>query len=240
MKIATSTQMLGFNNLTTYYGDLDPDLFFSPEMIQDSFEEGEQDENLNYVQSNFKMHAFLSSISLKLESELNDNLIKELKNMFPNLISKFKFIKFTQPKEYNFTGDNFLFEITCKGIFIDALIKFTKSEKGLNEYLKNNFSSYDGFVSYFPDNIYDLVAGLETKDEYCINAILHYIIHVVLEWDFYYDRLRESYSQNYFEFVDWSYMNNAIDFIKDGILDSDYSGIDEEMQEKLIEKYFTK
>lgn len=55
------------------------------------------------------------------------------------------------PREYNFTTDKLIVNVEFRLRALEHWCFKDKSEK-FNEYLKENYSSYDGFTSFIPDN----------------------------------------------------------------------------------------
>jgi hypothetical protein len=67
-------------------------------------------------------------------------------------ITDMQFKELNSPREYNFTTDKLVCEVE---VDLDKLKKYcyeTEREK-FEEYLKENYSSYDGFISFVPNNV---------------------------------------------------------------------------------------
>lgn len=79
-----------------------------------------------------------------------DNILQELYSH--DIIKDMKYLSLYQPKYYNYETDSIEMQVDFnarqleKYCFKDNFFKFS-------EYLKNNFTSYDGFMSFVPNTI---------------------------------------------------------------------------------------
>lgn len=76
---------------------------------------------------------------------------------------RFEYESIHHPKEYNFTTDKIEGYLNIPAGGIDRIIKEIESDEDFDEYCRENFSSYSGFVSFIPNNKKDF---LETLKEY--------------------------------------------------------------------------
>lgn len=64
------------------------------------------------------------------------------------------------PKQYNFSGDELEFDLVANKEEYEALKEKVTSNENFNAFLRNNYKSYDGFISYMADDI----SEFETQD----------------------------------------------------------------------------
>ena len=64
------------------------------------------------------------------------------------------------PRQYNFSGDELEFDLVANKEEYEALKEKVTSDENFNAYLRNNYKSYDGFISYMADDI----SEFETQD----------------------------------------------------------------------------
>lgn len=64
------------------------------------------------------------------------------------------------PKQYNFSGDELEFDLVVSSQEYEALKNKVLSDENFNAFLRNNYKSYDGFVSYMATD----VSEFETQD----------------------------------------------------------------------------
>lgn len=57
------------------------------------------------------------------------------------------------PKQYNFSGDELEFDLVANKEEYEALKEKVTSNEDFNAFLRNNYKSYDGFISYMADDI---------------------------------------------------------------------------------------
>lgn len=91
-------------------------------------------------------------------------------------------IKFTgnfhSPAYYNFSTDTLDFEVEVNKAGLLKKLEQLGADPRFNQYLRDNFTSYDGFWSYTPNNYIDLKAEIlsEGSDyEQAIGALLTYL-----------------------------------------------------------------
>ena len=98
------------------------------------------------------------------------------------IIKASRFKSLWSPKYYNFETDRIEFELD---IDWDALVEWAKDESYLFEsYLKDNFSSRSGFVSFVPNNTNDFWDHLETDFDRLADVLIEFYIlnHLDREW----------------------------------------------------------
>ena len=82
-----------------------------------------------------------------------------------NILSNLKFVAICSPREYNFTTDKVEIEMD---VDTDALRDycFKTNRVKFNEYLRENFSSRDGFWSFIENNVHNFELTLEMENEF--------------------------------------------------------------------------
>lgn len=66
------------------------------------------------------------------------------------------------PRQYNFSGDELEFDLVANKEEYEALKEKVTSDENFNAYLRDNYKSYDGFISYMADDI----SEFETQDNW--------------------------------------------------------------------------
>jgi hypothetical protein len=146
----------------------------------------------------------------ELSDAICESICEELESQ--ELISDYKFEGLVSPKYYNFRNDHIDVELEVDIIHLIELCK--KSIEGFKEYLKNNYTSYDGFMSSYSNDsddwfgeLSDYTDGLIMNDTgHCIGAILNFLI-TDNEVGCYQDLVYEAASAVYIsEYIDWGKM----------------------------------
>lgn len=90
------------------------------------------------------------------------------------LIKNIKFKRLSSPAYYNFSTDKLVLEVECEW---DKLVKYCEETKDdFNQYLQDNFTSYDGFTSFVPNNYTDFMRDLEDDFERLSQVVIEYYI----------------------------------------------------------------
>ena len=67
------------------------------------------------------------------------------------------------PKYYNFESDELYFTLTCNAAEYNRLFNETVNNPEFEDYLRNHYSSYDGFISYMANNLRDFYEQVEWR-----------------------------------------------------------------------------
>lgn len=132
-------------------------------------QEGYLKDNESYDVDNFQEY----------KKEVSDNAVYELFNTLENndIIKSMKLKDVYSPKYYNYETDSLIIEMD---INLRALKTFCFKENRdmFNKYLKENFTSYSGFISFVDNNIKDFINTYKTstcKDRE-INVMIEYYL----------------------------------------------------------------
>jgi hypothetical protein len=125
------------------------------------------------------------------------------------LINDYKFEGLRSPKYYNFSNDSIDVEVEVDIVKLISLCEGQIEE--FAEYLKENYTSYDGFRSSYSNNpddwfgkLSDYTDGLIMNDTaHCIGAILNFLLAGTNEYG-YQDIVCEAAGEVYIdEYIDW-------------------------------------
>ncbi|MDP2720537.1 MAG: hypothetical protein Q8O75_01160 [bacterium] len=85
---------------------------------------------------------------------------------------------FESPREYNFKTDVLDFTIEVVKTKLLNTLKSLKNDKKFEEFLRENYTSYDGFMSFTPNNypdLYNEITGEGREFEQAIGALITYL-----------------------------------------------------------------
>lgn len=114
------------------------------------------------------------------EEDRLDELIMEIapgyiedtvKEVLPSV--KITPIKVYHPKEYNFGGDELEFNLKVNSDEYNELKNKALEDEKFNQFLKDNYKSYDGFISTMPDSIEEFNEAVSWKQ--LVQVIMFYI-----------------------------------------------------------------
>jgi len=88
-----------------------------------------------------------------------------------------EFQKIVSPREYNFTNDSIDIEVTIDNYNI--ILKYVEDNKeAFNAYIKECYTSYDGFTSFVTNNPVEWLNEFKTgvKEEHKLGSLLNFIL----------------------------------------------------------------
>lgn len=136
----TRSQFEGFYESNYYHSDMEYDY---NNLMEDSMPKGKHYELTKFNDYQKALcREWIELVKHQLESATG-NVIKN--------ISTRKF-ELDSPKEYNFETDKLIVNVEFRLRALEHWCLKDKPEK-FNEYLKQNYSSYDGFISFTPNSI---------------------------------------------------------------------------------------
>ena len=135
----------------------------------------ETDDQGNELPVDYNQADFMASIASEYQKH-NAYIKSEL------AIDFIKSINFTggtnSPREYNFSTDTLDFEVEINKTKLLQTLKNLETDQEFSKYLKDNFTSYDGFMSFTPNNYHDLKTQIVGEgDEYsqALGALITYL-----------------------------------------------------------------
>ena len=152
--------------------------------------------DLVYDDFNFNFDSIMQEICkdavLKIEEKLNEI----------GIICKIKFETLFSPREYNFSNDSINIEINLKK-FSRVIEILEQNFDSFTQYIKDNYTSRDGFISshssYASDWIEDLIENAE-NEAHKVGAVLDFILQEIEEYkdeDLYFDLCENYYEIDY-------------------------------------------
>lgn len=121
------------------------------------------------------------------------------------LIRKMKFAGISSPKYYNFETDRLMIEITYDD---DALASycFEHNRNEFDIYLRQNFTSYDGFISFVANNVSDFKKQMDEEESSgwsnrCSQVMLEFYLLQTLDLEGIRDRVMDFAYDQTFEFL---------------------------------------
>ena len=122
----------------------------------------------------------------------------ELKDFFNEIgIINLDFVKVDSPKYYNYSTDKLVCNIQIdKNVFVHELRKY--NFEAWRQFLKNNFTSYDGFISFYPNDPNEWAELITEKFE-DDNVIIETLLQFYLEQSEEFRGIKENLFTNIFE-----------------------------------------
>jgi hypothetical protein len=108
-------------------------------------------------------------------NELSELITNEVEFQLKDYVHSIKYLKLNSPKYYNYSNDSIECEIAPNMEAIKEYIN--KYQKEWSQYLKDNYTSYDGFYSFHSNDYKSEEWELNTacKDYHKLGAVLEFI-----------------------------------------------------------------
>ena len=140
--------------------------------VRDTDEEG------NELDVEYNFQEMLKSIVSAYESE-TPQILRDLKLEAPFITGISFDGTFQSPREYNFSTDTLDFTVTIDNALLTATLKRLESDPKFSAYLEERFSSRDGFISFTPNNYFDLseqIASEGGEFVQSLGALISYLV----------------------------------------------------------------
>ena len=188
------------------------DSLLSPENLINDYEidEDKDNEYIKFDSNEYWSNLFdISKFRAEILTLATDYIKDEIKPILTGLklgISDIETVSINSPRFYNFECDELYFDLIVEDQFnnniIDKINNLSTDELiRFNTYLKDNYSSYDGFVSFTSNNSLDVINNVKNYDERDISAFLNWYVFDFLneidenDWLQYVNQNISSYSE---------------------------------------------
>jgi hypothetical protein len=173
MNAKLNTNLFPIISVAMYGTYLDPDSMFDSYMIESDKEEGYIHFGLDYFWDNFQHDKYKLAIQERAHSFINGK-IKEN--------GVWVYIKGGQiysPQYYNYSNDNMDLDVTFSKK--DVMEAVNKDVPKFDEFLKERYSSRDGFTSFTSNNYLDWLQDFNEENDTAIGAVLTYLFQETIE-----------------------------------------------------------
>ena len=174
MKANLNTNLFSIINVGMYHGQLNPENMFDDYQINEDRANGDIFYNSEYFWNNFNSVAYKKAVESIAKSFLNDKFENN------GITITIKGGDLYSPKYYNFSDDGIDLKVTYNKAKI-LQFAFGNSEQ-FNQYLKENYSSYDGFTSFTANNYTEWLIDFKNNKDQAIGAVLTYIFNDELSY----------------------------------------------------------
>lgn len=151
------------------------------EMYNDFDNNEEEALKYNDKRISYNYEAFYNAFSVEAVAAVNVKLNEILNAAAYDSEAVATFEKLWQPKEYNFATDEIHVNWDISESFLDLCFDYVNANiEAFEVYVKNNFTSYDGFRSYYSNDLATWLLSLQPdsieKDNYIFFAIIDFIL----------------------------------------------------------------
>ena len=241
-----STNLLPLITMGTYDGQIcDVNNFIDDYTIDEDYKEGYINYNSETYWDNFDNKKYKTKL-FKLSNEyLIDYIKQELTDLNIGILD-IECIGIHSPQYYNFSTDSLNYDLSVSDNFNHILINLinnldSKDTNSLSKFLKDNFTSRDGFMSFTDNNIPDLINSINDFEDREISAFLTWylkgkdIININNWSEFLYENIQ---SYDYTEFLSDDFVavtnevrNHIIDYTNQNYMNKDTDTIISDLRE---------
>ena len=233
-RLELTTELVGMSGyFCTYWGYAKSDYILHEDMIKEDFEEGYTDIHPDYYWLHFDNEKYMKEISDRTHEFMDEFLSDLLKDKFDIDIEYFA-EGYNAPKEYNFRGDRHDFDIVAESF--QPVLDYCLEHKDFDQFLRDKYSSRDGFMSFTANNREDLLKDIEDNDMTAWGAVFSFLIDQETHRDDIVYKVIESLGQDMFytEFVEYEALEEFMEELKSG--DFNIMLLDHEWQQALFER----
>jgi len=225
MKAQINSNLFKIINVGMYNSRLSPENLFDDYTVNQDYEDGYINVDSEYYNDHWNNDLFTIRIE-ELAGEFLDGTIEnhgiEITIEAGDIYS---------PKFYNFKTDNIDLNVTYNK---HKVLRYAKDHQDEFEaFLKDNYSSYDGFMSFTANNYIQWLNEFRDNDQTAVGAVLNFIFSDSLEdyHESFYQFVEENTSHS--DFINFEFYETEESIIADYI-QSHYNQID---MEALIDSY---
>jgi hypothetical protein len=168
MKVTLNSNLFPIIRVGMYNSNISSDEIFDDHTIVDDKENGYIHYDVDYFWSNFQNDKYKKRIQ-ELSSEFLDGKIDNDEGIEITIKCK----EIYSPKEYNFGTDEIVMDVTYSKMKILQVVK--KDYENFDKFLKDNYTSYDGFMSFTSNNFDDWLVDFEENEIRSVGAVLSYL-----------------------------------------------------------------
>jgi hypothetical protein len=169
MKTQLNSNLFPIISVAMYGTFLDAAEMFDDYQINADFENGDSDFNASEFWERFNNQRYVKSIE-KLAADFLDGQITAENYDFEITV---KCGELYSPKFYNFANDQIELDVEFDRAKVLQII--AENENEFNQFLKENYSSYDGFISHTANNLSQWYNDFADENVQAIGAVLTFL-----------------------------------------------------------------
>lgn len=205
MKATINTNLFSIIRVGMYGSQIDPEHMFDNWQIDEDKSNGDINYDSGYFWEHFNNQAYVNAVESTAHQFLNGT--HEANGIEVTIKCK----EIYSPKYYNFSTDEMVFDVTFNKRKVKQYAKDYRDE--FNQFLKDNYSSYDGFCSMTSNNYNEWLYDFNSNEVRAIGAVLSFIFRDDMLEDDFYMTCRETLY--YWDFIDYKEYDEVYDKVWD-------------------------
>jgi len=193
MKATINTNLFAIISVGMYGTVLEPDSMFDSWTIDEDKSNGDINYDANYFWEHFNNQAYVDAIESTAHQFLNGT------HEANGIEVKIRCKEIYSPKYYNFSTDEMVMDVTYNKRKVKQYAKDYYED--FYKFLKDNYSSRDGFCSMTANNYNDWLYDFNNNEVRAIGAVLSFIFKDDMLEEEFYDTCRDI--MYYWDFIDY-------------------------------------
>ena len=202
MTTLLNSNLLPIISVAMYGTTLEPSNLFDEYSINDDKNEGYIHFNSEWYWDNFDNNKYVKHIENLAGSFLNGTIESN------GIEVKIKCGSIYSPKYYNYSNDEIDLTVTFNKTKVLNFAK--KNKEQFNSFLKDNYSSYDGFSSHTANNFNEWLTDFKDNESQAIGAVLTFVLSDYIEETETYFAYYVLENSHYPEFANYTEYDNEI------------------------------
>lgn len=231
-KLELSTNLIGLDGtFCTYWGAGNTEYVLHEDLIEEDFKNGETDVHPDYYYSYFDNKSYMKDWEKVVRDAVAEVVEVALSKI--DIEASVSGEGRYSPREYNFSHDSVDIDIEAESF--DKLLEFCRTHEEFGSFLKDNYSSYDGFNSFTSNNVDEWEEDIKTDMATAWGAALSFLldqegVYGEME-EIKYEVFTDFFYSNY---VDYTVLDEWLADLKQGGVIYDTS---KEWQKALLERH---
>lgn len=230
-----STNLIGLDGLfCTYWGVGKSEYTLHEDSIEQDFEEGHTNMHPEYYWRHFDNEKYMKDWNEEVQNFIGPKIEEALKEI--GVEAEYIMGDFYSPREYNFSHDVCNFDL--KSADFSPLINYCLESEDFASFLKDNYSSYDGFMSFTSNNVEEWKEDIDADKMTAWGAAIRFLLlDTGVSEEIEEDRYNIFEQMYYTEYVDYTELDKFIESIEKGTLES--FEVDEDWQKEILNRYIS-
>lgn len=215
-----STNLIGLDGLfCTYWGHGNSEYTLHEDCIQDDFDNGDSDIHPDYYWMHFDNKKYMVDWNKAVQSFVEDVLSEMLRDYF-GIEIEYTNDGYWSPREYNFSHDVSNFTIESESF--QRIVLYCLHHEDFSRFLKDRYTSYDGFSSNTSNNVEDWYEDITNDDATAWGAAFSFLLSEWKEETNAFEYVYECFEGMFYSgYVDCTELDEFIDEVGKGIVDVD-------------------
>jgi hypothetical protein len=224
MKVTLNSNLFPIIRVGMYNSNISSDEIFDDYTIVDDKENGYIHYDVDYFWSNFQNDKYVKRIE-ELAGEYLNGKIDNGNGIDITIKCK----EIYSPKFYNFGTDEIVIDVTYSKSKILQVVK--KEREIFNQFLKDNYTSYDGFNSFTSNNYDDWLVDFKENEIRSVGAVLTYLFQDSITYNKSQFEIFVNEGVGYYsEYIDSTDYENEVvilkNYVKDNYIEVNIDSID--------------